>query len=200
MQTSQRRPSCAISAARRPSAAHPVRRRALHHARRRDSRLLSCRKRISRAACTASSHRPATSRRPAQLLTLCMPHAGNGPTTLRLADRAARDLRGLFDVGERAVCRDGVARTGRASLRLDRRSRLAARRSGPVAGERADHRPSARRGFRLAWRRCAHASVIRAWPPAVTGLRRVSRARRRRGCATRRSADRLGRGPDAVRR
>jgi hypothetical protein len=50
------------------------------------------------------------------LLTVCVPRAGNGATTLCLADRTVRDLRDLFDAGERVVCRDGVARTGRALL------------------------------------------------------------------------------------
>lgn len=52
------------------------------------------------------------------LLTLGALCAGNSPTTLRLAGRAARDLRDLFEAGERVVCRDGAARTGRVLLRL----------------------------------------------------------------------------------
>jgi Protein of unknown function (DUF2877) len=55
------------------------------------------------------------------LVTLSARRAGNGPTTWRLAGRTAcdlRDLRELFEAGERVVCRDGAARTGRVLLRL----------------------------------------------------------------------------------
>ena len=52
------------------------------------------------------------------LLTVCVPLTGNGPTTLRLADGTAGDLRDLFEAGERVFCRDGAARAGRALLRL----------------------------------------------------------------------------------
>jgi Protein of unknown function (DUF2877) len=52
------------------------------------------------------------------LLTLVAPHAGNGPTTLRLAFGAPRDLRDLFDVGAPFHCHQRRLRTGRSELCL----------------------------------------------------------------------------------
>jgi hypothetical protein len=51
------------------------------------------------------------------LLTLCAAGAGRGPTTLTLS-RCARDLRDLFQVGERVELRDGRLRSGRVEVRL----------------------------------------------------------------------------------
>jgi Protein of unknown function (DUF2877) len=52
------------------------------------------------------------------LFTLVPPHAGNGPSTLRLAVGAPHDLRDLFDVGEPFSCRQRRLRTGHTELRL----------------------------------------------------------------------------------
>jgi hypothetical protein len=56
------------------------------------------------------------------LFTLVAPHAGNGPTTLRLAVGTPHDLRDLFDVGELFHCRQRRLRTGQTELRLQHAS------------------------------------------------------------------------------
>jgi hypothetical protein len=52
------------------------------------------------------------------LFTLVPPHAGNGPSTLRLAVGTPHDLRELFDAGEPFSCRQRRLRTGHTELRL----------------------------------------------------------------------------------
>jgi Protein of unknown function (DUF2877) len=54
----------------------------------------------------------------AELLTLCIPGLGRGPTTMRLARDPARDLRQSFHPGERVECRDGLLHGARVQVSL----------------------------------------------------------------------------------
>jgi hypothetical protein len=94
------------------------------------------------------------------LLTVCVPRAGNGPTTLRLADGTAGDLRDLFDAGEGVASRDGVASTGRTLLRLTGATVWRPADPGPsLASARIGNHLRAA-GLRLGRRRSAHPSVF----------------------------------------
>lgn len=102
-----------------------------------------------------------------RLLTIAAAAIGDGPATLRLARGGPADLRELLDVGERIDCRDGVARTRRAELRLLQARVWRPAELGPWLGRaRVEaHLRSAR--ARLAQRRGTSASVIDGSAAAV---------------------------------
>lgn len=94
------------------------------------------------------------------LFTLVAAHAGNGPTTLRLAVGAPHDLRDLFDVGELFHCRQRRLRTGHTELRLQQagvwQPTVALSQLAPA---QIDSRLRSAAAL-LARRRSTHASVI----------------------------------------
>jgi hypothetical protein len=111
------------------------------------------------------------------LFTLVAPHAGNGPTTLRLAVGTPHDLRELFDVGERFDCRQRRLRTGRVELRMQHagvwRPTVA---NSQLAPAQIDSRLRSAAAL-LARRHSAHSSVIeREAATLVTELGNACRA------------------------
>jgi hypothetical protein len=111
------------------------------------------------------------------LFTLVTPHAGNGPTTIRLAVGTPHDLRDLFDVGELFHCRQRRLRTGQTELRLQHarvwRPAVGTSRLAPAQIEGRLHDAAAM----LARRHGAHSSVIgREAATLVTALGQACRA------------------------
>jgi len=94
------------------------------------------------------------------LLTLVTPHAGNGPTTLRLAVGTPHDLRDLFDVGDLFHCRQRRLRTAHTELHLQHagvwRPTVA---NSQLAPAQIDSRLRSAAAL-LARRHSAHSSVI----------------------------------------
>jgi hypothetical protein len=111
------------------------------------------------------------------LLTLVAPHAGNGPTTMRLALGASHDLRDLFDVGEPFHCHQRHLRTGRSELCLLHAGVWRPDLSGPpLAPAQIDIRLRGATAL-LARRHPAHSSVIDHQAAAVAAeLRDACRA------------------------
>jgi hypothetical protein len=94
------------------------------------------------------------------LLTLVGPHAGNGPTTMVLAQEPARDLRTLFVAGAQLRCRNRVLRSNRVEVQLG-----AAQPWHPLAGEALLPRSEVERSLQIAAQeltrfRRTHPSVI----------------------------------------
>lgn len=111
------------------------------------------------------------------LLTLCAPDAGDGPTALRLAPDAPRDLRDLFDVGERVDGGAGCWRTARAELGWSRAALWWPAAPGGLLPRARVEAHIRHAGQRLALRRRTHTSVIDAAAAgAVAALHRACTA------------------------
>jgi hypothetical protein len=106
------------------------------------------------------------------LLTLSAFDAGDGPATLRLARGAVDDLRGLFDGGERFVCRDGWARSSRAEFCLLHASVWRPAEPGALLPPARIDAHLRNAQLRLAQRRRTHTSMIdREGAAVVAALR-----------------------------
>ena len=94
------------------------------------------------------------------LLTLVSCGAGNGPATLRLSRAASRDLRDLFNVGERVHGRQGCLRTARVELTLQHARIWWPAEPGPGLPWPQVDAHCRRARAKLARRRRLHGSVI----------------------------------------
>lgn len=96
------------------------------------------------------------------LVTLGNSRLADGPTTLRLAEGPAIDLRELFDVGEPVICRGGLARTRDVDLDLQQAQVWRPADPRPLQAREPIEAALRRAARVLAHWRCDHRSVIDA--------------------------------------